>query len=236
MRSPKPFSLLPVAIVAATLAAAAPSLVPALQTARDHQDRATLDAIIAKLQAAAKAKATPEVDYQLALANSYGAEIAMEQGDKKKSEQYAEAGIESAQKAITAKPNDAEYHRVYGNLCGQVIPANPIFGSLKYGQCARDELNKALQLDPKLALAYVSRGVGNYYLPEQFGGGVDVAVKDFDKAIALDPSLSEAYLWKGIALRKINKNSEARQLLTKAVELRPGWTWAKEQLQKTPAR
>jgi Tfp pilus assembly protein PilF len=234
MKFHKPLYLFPV--LAFALVAAAPSLVPALQTARDRQDRAALDSIIGKLQAADKTNATPEVEYQLALANSYGAEIAMEQRDKKKSEQYAEAGIEAAQKAVAAKPNDAEYHRVYGNLCGQVIPANPIFGSLKYGQCARDELNEALQLDPKLALAYVSRGVGNYYLPEQFGGGVDVAVKDFDKAIALDPSLSEAYLWKGIALRKANKNSEAHQLLAKAVELRPNWAWAKEQLQKTPAR
>lgn len=233
MRFPKPLYLLP---IAAALFAAAPSLIPALKTARDHQDRTALDSMIGKLQAAAKSNSTPDVEYQLALANSYGAEIAMEQRDKKKSEQYAEAGIDAAQKAVTAKPNDAEYHRVYGNLCGQIIPANPIFGSLKYGQCARDELNKAIQLDPKLALAYVSRGVGNYYLPEQLGGGVDLAVKDFDKAIALDPNLSEAYLWKGIALRKANKNSEAHRLLAKAVQLRPDWAWAKEQLQKTPAR
>lgn len=234
MRFSRPLYLL--SIAAAALFAATPSLVPALKAARDHQDRAALDGIIGKLQAAAKTNAAPDVEYQLALANSYGAEIAMEQRDKKRAEQYAEAGIEAAQKAVTAKPNDAEYHRVYGNLCGQVIPANPIFGSLKYGQCARDELNKAIQLDPKLALAYVSRGVGNYYLPEQFGGGVALAVKDFDKAIALDPNLSEAYLWKGIALRKVNKNSEAHQLLAKAVQLRPDWAWAKEQLQKTPAR
>lgn len=234
MQFSKPLYLLPV--VAAALFAAASSLVPALKTARDHQDRAALDSMIGKLQTAAKTNSTPEVEYQLALVNSYGAEVAMEQRDKKKSEQYAEAGIEAAQKAVAAKPNDAEYHRVYGNLCGQVIPANPLFGSLKYGQCARDELNKAIQLDPKLALAYVSRGVGNYYLPEQLGGGVDLAVKDFDKAIALDPNLSEAYLWKGIALRKVNKNSEARQLLAKAVQLRPDWAWAKEQLQKTPAQ
>jgi Flp pilus assembly protein TadD len=188
------------------------------------------------LQTQAKSSGAPDMQYQLALAYSYAAELSMEQRDKKKAGDYAEAGVDAARKAVDFKPNDAEYHRLLGDLCGQVIPANPIFGGMKYGQCARDEVNKALQLDPNLALAYVSRGVGNYYLPEQFGGGVNLALKDFDKAIALNPKLSDAYLWKGIALRKVNKNSEARQALARAVQLSPDWAWAKEQLQKTPAQ
>jgi hypothetical protein len=48
--------------------------------------------------------------------------------------------------------------------------------------------------------------------------------------------LSDAYLWKGIALRKVNRNAEAHQAIDKAVQLTPDWTWAKEQLQKTPAQ
>jgi tetratricopeptide (TPR) repeat protein len=220
-------------LLAASLAASAG--LSELHTARERQDRAAIDSAIGQLQNAAKSN-SPNAQYELALAYSYAAEVAMEQRDKKKSAEYAESGIEAAQKAVEAKPGDAEFHRLYGNLCGQVIPANPLMGALKYGQCARDELNKALQLDPKLALAYVSRGVGNYYLPEQMGGGPTIALQDFDKAIALDPKLSDAYLWKGIALRKANKNPEAHQALAKAVELAPQWTWAKEQLQKTPAQ
>jgi hypothetical protein len=81
----------------------------------------------------------------------------------------AEKGVEAAQKAVSEKPSNAEYHRILGELCGQVIPANPLFGGLKYGQCARDEINKAIELNNKLALAYVSRGVGNFYLPSSMG-------------------------------------------------------------------
>jgi tetratricopeptide (TPR) repeat protein len=91
-------------------------------------------------------------------------------------------------------------------------------------------------LDGHSSPAYLSRGVGNYYLPQQFGGGVDLALNDFDKAIALNPNLSDAYLWKGIALRKVNRNKEARQAIEKAVQLSPDWVWAKDQLQKTPAQ
>ena len=159
----------------------------------------------------------------------------MELRDKRKSEAYAEAGMEFAQKATASKAINAEYHRLLGELCGQVIPANPIFGALKYGQCAKDEIDKAIQLDGKLALAFVSRGVGNFYLPSSMGGGLDIALKDFDKALSIDPKLSEAYLWKGVTLRKANRNAEARQAFQKALEIDPQRMWAKQQLDKTPA-
>jgi hypothetical protein len=204
-----------------------------LSVARDRQDLAALDGLIAKYKPGAQAA---EGQYKLALANSYAAEVALELRDKKKAEAYAQAGIDPAQKAVAANAGNAEYHRLLGEICGQVIPANPIFGALKYGQCARDEIAKALQMDSKLALAYVSRGVGNYYLPASMGGGLDEALKDFDKAIALDAKLSEAYLWKGVALRKANRNPEARQSLQQAAQLNPARLWTKQQLEKTPAR
>src|SRR5581483_6062224 len=95
--------------------------------ARDTQNLNVLDGLIAQ--------------YRLALANSYAAEVAMELRDKKKSESYAEAGMDAAKQAVAQKPSEAEYHRLLGELCGQVIPANPFFGALKYGQCAKDEID-----------------------------------------------------------------------------------------------
>jgi len=214
----------------------AASLVSELTTARDHQDLAALNRLVTEYQQAVQSKPQcADCLYKLALANSYAAEVAMELRDKKKSESFAEAGMDSAQKLITINSNNAEYHRLLGELCGQVIPANPIFGALKYGQCARDEIDKAIQLDGKLALAYVSRGVGNYYLPPSMGGGLDIALKDFDKAISIDPKLSEAYLWKGVTLHKANRNAEARQALQKALEMNPQRLWTKQQMDKTPA-
>jgi tetratricopeptide (TPR) repeat protein len=204
-----------------------------LSAARDRQDLAALDGLIARYQKSAQA---PDGLYKLALANSYAAEVAIELRDKKKAENYAQAGFDPAQKAVAANGGNAEYHRLLGQICGQVIPANPILGALKYGQCARDEITKALQIDSKLAMAYVSRGVGNYYLPASMGGGVDVALKDFDKAISLNANLPDAYLWKGVALRKANRNREARQALERAAQLDPARLWTKQQLEKTPAQ
>jgi tetratricopeptide (TPR) repeat protein len=226
--------IVPISILGCLLMAAQPP--SELVAARDHQDLVTLNQLIAHYEQTAKANPRcAECFYKLALANSYAAEVAMELRDKRKSEAYAEAGIDFAQKATASDANNAEYHRLEGELCGQAIPANPIFGALKYGQCAKEEIDKAIQLDAKLAMAFVSRGVGNYYLPSSMGGGLDIALKDFDKALSLDPKLSEAYLWKGVTLRKANRNVEARQAFQKALEISPQRLWAKQQLDKTPA-
>ena len=207
-----------------------------LEKARDAQDRAALDKLAA--QAAAEAQKKPNdaaAQYKLALSNSYIAEVAIEQRDKNVAHSAAEAGIKAAEKTVALKGDVAEYHRLYGTLCGQAVSANLLQG-LKYGHCAQDEVNKALQLDPKSALNHVGHGVGNYYLPPQFGGGIDAAIKDFTKAAELDPQSAEAHLWLGLALRKVNRNAEARKEFQKALDLNPARVWAKQQLDKTPAQ
>lgn len=216
-------------VLAAFLAAPVP-----LQTARDTQDRAALQKITDEaLAAAAQAPKDAEAQYRAALASSYQAEVALEVRDKKLAEQAAVRGVKAAEQAVALKPNTAEYYRVLGTLCGQVVPANVIMG-LGYGKRAKDAIDKAVALDPKSPEAYMARGVGNYYLPEAMGGGLNLAVADFRKSIDLDPKDADAWLWLGIALRKQNKNADARQAFAKAVELNPKRVWAKEQLDKTP--
>jgi tetratricopeptide (TPR) repeat protein len=216
------------------LLAAATLLADDLTKARDAQDRPALERQIATLRTAAKPNDAPS-QYRLALAQSYLAEVAQELRDKAQVKSAAEGGMDAAKKAIALKPDSAEYNRLLGTLCGQVIPANVLSG-LKYGRCAQDAVTQALKLDPKLAEAHVARGVGNYYLPSSFGGGVELAIKDFEKAIQLAPKSSDAHLWLGIALRKAGKNAEARKALQKAVDLNPARIWAKQQLEKTPTQ
>ncbi len=207
-----------------------------LENLRDRQDRAGLERMIQQYSGQAQQKpGDAQAQYQLALAESYLAEIAIEQRDKNLARNHAEAGIKAAQKAVSLQPKSAEYHRVLGTLCGQVIPANPLL-ALRYGKCAQDSVNKAVELDPKSALGYLSRGVGNYYLPKEFGGGVDLAIRDFEKSLQLDPKSADANLWLGIALRKAGRNAEARKALEKSIQLNPNRLWAKQQLEKTPAQ
>jgi tetratricopeptide (TPR) repeat protein len=207
-----------------------------LDAARDRQDRPALEKIVAdSAAAAAKAPNDAEAQYRVALASSYLAEVALELRDKKLAQDAAERGIKAAERAVALKPETAEYYRVLGTLCGQVIPANVLTG-LSYGKRAKEAIDKAIQKDPKSAAAYVARGVGNYYLPEAFGGGATLAVADFRKATELNSKDAEAYLWLGLGLRKLNQNGDARQAFQKSLALDPDRIWAKQQLEKTPAK
>ncbi len=96
-------------------------------------------------------------------------------------------------------------------------------------------MNKAIELDPKSSMAYLGHGVGNYYLPSAFGGGIDLAVKDFRKAIELNPKNADAWLWLGVALRRSNQAGEAQKAFERSLELNPNRVWAKQQLDKTSA-
>jgi len=219
-------------VIAAFMAAAAPS---PLEVARDKQDRAVLTELASQASAAAgKAPNDVEAQYRAGLANCYMAEVANELRDRTTARQFAEQGIKFAEKAIALKPAVAEYYRLLATLYGQAI--TDIMSGLSYGPKAKEAINKAVEKAPKVSMMYVARGVGNYYVPAQLGGGPKLSIPDFQKAIELDPKNAEAYLWLGLSLRKENRDAEARQAFTKSLELNPNRVWAKQQLDKTPAK
>ena len=202
--------------------------------ARDHQDRAALEKLAGDARAAAEKQPNdPSTQYRLALAQSYAAEVAIELHDKSSAKSAAQGGMDAATKAVSLKPDSSEFQRILGTLCGQMVSSSSLAG-LKYGKCALESVDKAIELDPKSSMAYVSHGVGNYYLPPAFGGGIDVAVKDFRKAIELNPKNADAWLWLGVALRRSNLAAEAQKAFERSLELNPSRVWAKQQLEKTP--
>jgi tetratricopeptide (TPR) repeat protein len=218
-------------LMAAVLAAGSPA---ALESARDRQDRAALQKMAQDFSAAAaKANNDAAAQHTAAIAWSYLAEVAQQQHDKKQARQAAEQGIKNAERAVALKP-EAENYRVLGILYGQAV--TDVLSGLSYAPKAKDAINKAVQKAPGSSSVYVARGVGNYYLPSQFGGGAKAAIPDFRKAIQLDPRNADAYLWLGISLAKENMHAEARQALSKSLQLAPNRLWAKQQQDKLPAK
>lgn len=207
-----------------------------LEKARDLEDRAALEHSLSELSSeAAKSPGDAQAQYRAALAASYLAEISLELKDKTAAERAAKSGIPAAERAVALKADNAEYHRILGTLCGQVIPANVLAG-VSYGGRAQEAIEKAIALDPKSSQAYLARGIGNYYKPPMLGGGPELALKDIRHAIELDPKSAEAYLWLGLAQRKLHQNAEAREAFTKSLELNPRRIWTRQQLDKTPAK
>src|SRR5437763_12407469 len=105
--------------LAAFMAAAAPS---PLEMAREKQDRAALTELAAQYNAAAaKAPNDADAQYHGALANSYLAEVCIELRDRKAGGVAAEQGIKLAEKAVSLKPDNAEYYRLLGTVYGQAV-------------------------------------------------------------------------------------------------------------------
>ena len=219
----------------AAISSAAPPSLGDLEKLRDRQDRAALEKSGAELESAAAGSPNDAAGwYRAAVAQSYLAEVATEVRDKAAAQRAAEQGIKDAEQAVTLNPKSGEYYRLLGTLYGEVIPNNPIMGALVYGKRAKEALDKALELDPKSAKVWIAHGVGYYYLPTNMGGGPEGAIKDYKQAIALDPKSSEAWLWMGIALKRQHQNAQAREALTKSLQLDPDRIWTKDQLEKTP--
>jgi tetratricopeptide (TPR) repeat protein len=219
-------------LLMAGMMAAAPS---ALEQARDRQDRPALDKLLNEYtDAANKAPNDAEAQYRAAVAASYLAGVGIELHERKPAREVAERGIKSADRAIALKPDNAAYYAILGTLCGQAV--TDLMSGLRYGARAKEAVEKAVEKAPKSSLVYLARGVGNLYLPAQLGGGPKAGIPDFRKAIELDGKNSEAYLWLGIALRDEHDNAGARQAISKSLELNPNRVWAKQQLEKTPAK
>ena len=108
---------------------------------------------------------------------------------------------------------------------GKLITLNYVNGA---DQILLEHANQLLKEFPEEPLIGVEMGIA-------FGGGPELAVKDFEKALQLNPKSAEAKMWLGIALRKLNRNADARLALAKSLELNPNRMWAKQQLEKTPA-
>ena len=159
------------------------------------------------------------------MAYSYLAEVTYEVHDKPASERAAEAGVKDADKAISINGKVADYYRVLGTLCGQVIPANPIMGALAYGKRAKEALDKAIEMDPKSARAcHVAHGVGftsTTLRPRVSAADRITRSKTISRRLPLDPKNAEAYLWLGVAYAKGHQSPQgACEAFTKSLAAR----------------
>ena len=94
-----------------------------IDDARNRQDRGYIRWVATQAEAAAKKNPKDAgAQYRLAQAESLRAEVALEVHDKEVAKTAAEDGIAAAQRAVDLQPRVAEYHRILGTLCGQVIP------------------------------------------------------------------------------------------------------------------
>jgi tetratricopeptide (TPR) repeat protein len=189
---------------------------PEVIAARKARDKASIDDLkkaIEKAQKEVEETNSFEAYLRLALFQVWMCEAAESHDNKTLFKQAAEAGIAAAEKAVELNPQSSDAHHLLGDLLSQLIP-NVFGGGMRYGKRAEEEMDKAIELDPKNVNALVSRAINYYYTPDTFGGDKQKAFEMLKKAVEIDPAADSPHIWlamfyldagkKDIALREIN--------------------------------
>jgi tetratricopeptide (TPR) repeat protein len=143
---------------------------------------------------------------------------------------YLDEGIQQARVALERLPTASPYHTVLGNLYGELAAQSGIVGKIRNGRLAAASYARALDLDPRNALAHVGAGIGKLETPAAFGGSVVEALTEFRTAHELDPTCEEAWIWEGVALRRQGSIPEARHAFTTALGVNPHSDHAQREL------
>lgn len=128
--------------------------------------------------------------------------------------------MEAAKKATELDPKSSEAHRLEGDLLGQLIP-HVFAGGMRYGRESTSEIEKAIELDPKNANAYIARAVSYFYTPSAFGGSHEKAVEMLKKAVSLDSTSDTAHIWLARVYLEDNKSSDALREINQARQSNP---------------
>lgn len=95
-----------------------------------------------------------------------------------------------------------------------LVKRGRLYNAEKLYRYAISDFNKALQLDPKSAMAYMGKSTAEIGLKDY-----DAALKDANKGIKLSPGVHQGYLARGILHREQKKYDEALDDLKKSIEL-----------------
>jgi tetratricopeptide (TPR) repeat protein len=143
---------------------------------------------------------------------------------------YLQDGVAAVGVAIERSPASSPYHTALGELYGQLAAFSGVIGRMRYGRLAASAYARALELDPRNALAYVGAGIGKLETPAMFGGSADEAIREFHRARELDPNCDEAWIWEGISRRRQGAVAEARAAFNQALRINPRSDHAKREL------
>lgn len=119
-------------------------------------------------------------------------------------------------------------------VLGQRIAAGGgAFAAMRLGPRSNKLMDRAAENGPANPRVFLLRGIGAFYKPGIFGGGMSRATEELEKALALfendQPApaapgwgLSEAYTWLGQVYARQGRIADARAAYSRALEADPG--------------
>lgn len=103
-----------------------------------------------------------------------------------------------------------------GHLLDPSNIADPPDADSELHEEAMAEFDRAIELDPRNANAYVARAMGHIYVDKY-----SAAIDDLSSAIDRDPANAKAYYYRSLVYGASNEPNEAKKDLERAIELEP---------------
>jgi tetratricopeptide (TPR) repeat protein len=200
--------------------------VAAARRSRDRAEVAQLQQLVENARREAEETKRFEAYLRLALFNVWLCEAAEAHQNNEVFKRAAEAGVAAAEKAVELNPQSSEAHQLLGDLLNQLIP-HVFGGGMRYGKRSTDELDKAIELDPKNADAYVSRAISYYYTPESFGGGKQKAFEMLTKAVRIAPGADSPHIWLAMFHLEAKRTQDALREINLARRANPDRSFTK---------
>ncbi len=207
-------------------ALAQPSGDPALlqaRKARDHADVEALRVATERARGEASQKNSFDAYLRLALLEDWMCEAAHAHQDNKPAKRAAQEGIAAAREAVKLNPNSSDAHWLLSELLGELIP-HVFGGGPRYGPESTREAEKAIELNPRNAEAYLTRAHNYFFTPSMFGGSKPKAVEMLKKAIEIDPAsdaAGTAHIFLAQAYLDLGQRDDARREIQEALRLNP---------------
>ena len=163
---------------------------------------------------------------------------ALEGEDKKRRKKLLKALQKGLEKYLQENPNHAEAMALLGSVLGDRI-SGPL-SAMRLGGRASELLEKANELAPTNPRVALQRGVGFFFTPKAFGGGVEKAETELKRAIDLyeqagnepwpDWGYPDALARLGEVYAKQNKPDVAREMYQRALAQEPEYAWVTGEL------
>lgn len=142
--------------------------------------------------------------------------------------QTLESGIEAARLAVAAQPGRPEGHFWLAANMGALAESFGLRAGLKYRGPIREALDNVLQIDPGFQEGSADRALGRWYLrvPRLFGGSKKKSEEHLRRSLTYNPASIASRFFLAETLIEMNRSTEARAELQKAIDapLDPNWT------------
>ena len=168
-------------------------------------------------------------EYQLALVQSYLADVAERKKDKKTASAAVDKAVEAAQRSIQLNDKSSDTHSLLADLYGRKISLGiGMFAGPRYGPKIGDENKRAMALNDKNPRVWASLGRQYLMAPKAFGGDIPKAIDSFQKSLALDPQQDETWVWLAKAYEKQGDKTKGRDAIQHGLQLNPQSVFAQE--------